>query len=270
VFKLNFRLKAPLLAKAAGLLLALSTLGACTTPEVCASLGSCGGDILAGQKSKTWQVGAVCANEVAAAPSIPSLVHQAPTLAGEVSPKRTQVNWCSEMVLDATKQIKIIQPWFPALPVQSGQITYDDHGGLNATFNYFGPQEADFAAECFQSQGYGIVPEGTQSGPNTLTCSEFTPILLKGLSTQPNIMNFRCGNNGSGGCVCLYDLLLITSVVGKYVVDGSVINHYDTTSNSPVSAADFCVNGNELDLSGHRRTFLFNQPAMRSLVLSSN
>jgi hypothetical protein len=256
-------------------LLALPALAACTTPEVCKELGSCGGEVVEAStdptvlKTKTWNIAGACLNQEAAAPSVPSLIHQAPTLAGETAPHETQVNFCSEMVLKPDKTVKFVQPWFPALPLQSGLITYSSDGTFNASINYFGPQEMDFAAGCFQTQGFKIVPEGTLSTYDTLTCSEFTPLLLGGLATQPNIMDFGCYNDGAGGCTCSYNLLLITSISGKFTTVGHVINHYDTLANSPVSSADYCVNGDTLELSGYKRQFLFNQPALRSLVLST-
>ncbi len=260
-----FNLKSPLTAFA--LALAVGS-AACTTPEVCKELGTCGGKLVDdGQTSKTWTIGGACLNQEAAPPNVPSLIHQAPTLAGEAPPRRTQVNFCSEMILKPDKSIKIIQPWFPALPLQSGLITYKSDFSYTASINYFGAQEMDFAANCFLSQGFKIVPATQMSGPDTMTCQEFTPILLAGLATQPNISNFGCGDDGGGGCTCTYDLLLITAIEGKYATIGSVINHYDTVANNPVSSADYCVNGNTLELSGYKRTFLFNQPALRSLSL---
>ena len=246
------------------------TSAACTTPEVCGELGTCGGKLIDdGQKSKTWNVAAACLNQEAAAPNVPSLIHQSPTLAGEAPPRRTQANFCSEMVMRPDKSIKIIQPWFPALPLQSGLITYQTNGAFTASLNYFGAQEMDFAANCFLSQGFKIVPDTTASGPDTLSCKEFTPILIAGLETQPNISNFGCAADGAGGCACTYDLLLITGLQGQYAAVGNVINFYDTASHTPVASADYCVNGNTLDMSGYKRTFLFNQPALRSLKLTA-
>ncbi len=268
MFKLNFLIQ-KLLSP-----IALLTLTACSTPEVCRELGTCGGELVPAStdgtlRSKTWNVTGSCLNDEAAAPTVPSLIHQAPTPAGEMPPRRTQVNFCSEMILTPQKAIKIVQPWFPSLPIQSGLITYTSAGTFSASINYFGSaQELDFAAGCFLSQGFKIVPKGQLTTSDTMTCKEFQPILLQGLETQPNITNFNCEDDGGGGCTCTYDLLLITAVEGKYAAIGNVINHYDSVSNNPVSSADYCVENNELRLSGYKRQFLFNQPALRSLVLA--
>jgi hypothetical protein len=256
-------------------LLALSSLAACTTPEVCTELGTCGGKVVDDSsdptvvKTKTWNISSACLNQEALPPNIPSLTHQSPTLAGEVPPHRTETTFCSDMVMLPDKTVKFIQPWFPALPLQSGLITYRSNGTYNGSINYFGPQELDLAAGCFQTQGFKIVSEGTVSTYDTLTCSEFTPKLQDQLAVQANIMNVGCYNNGAGGCTCTYNLLLITAIEGKFATVGNVINHFDTVADSPVASADFCVNGNTLELSGYKRQFLFNQPALRTLVLTA-
>jgi hypothetical protein len=257
-------------------LLALSALAACTTPEVCKELATCGGKVVDDSSdptmlvTKTWNISGACLNQEAAPPTVPSLIHQAPTLAGEVPPHRTQTTFCSDMTLLPDKSVKFIQPWFPALPLQSGLITYRSDGTYNGSINYFGPQELDLAAGCFQTQGFKIVPDGTVSTYDTMTCSEFTPKLQDQLATQANIMDVGCYNNGEGGCTCTYNLLLITAIEGKFATVGNVINHYDTVADSPVASADYCVNGDTLELSGYKRQFLFNQPALRSLVLTAS
>jgi hypothetical protein len=72
------------------------------------------------------------------------------------------------------------------------------------------------------------------------------------------------------GCICGYDLLMVTGANGTWTTQGSTINHYDRTTQQPVSQADYCLEqtsaGPQLTLSGHHGTFLFNQPHLRSLV----
>ena len=263
-------LKTNWLSSSAWLVLAALAPLACATPEVCAELHTCGGDIMAGKTSRTFQFAATCVNDVAATPNVPSLLHQPPPLAGEVPPKRTQVNFCSEMVLSPDKSIKFIQPWFPALPVESGEITYASDGSYTGSINYRGIQQMDFASGCFLSQGFKIVPDDVATTIDTLSCREFTPILKAGLSTQPNISEFACVNDGAAGCQCVYNLLLITAMAGNYVAIGNTLSHSDTLFFNPVSSADYCIANNTLELSGYKRTFLFNQPALRTLQLTES
>jgi hypothetical protein len=172
------------------------------------------------------------------------------------------------MVIDeGTKKVSKIIPWYPAIPIGTGSITYSADGKYETNINYSADQTAEFAAGCFQSQGYTIVPAGTQSTSNTMTCAEFTGYLADGLKTEPNISGITCGDDGQNGCACIYNLLLVTGPVGTYTIEGSVIHHFDSTS-LPESSADFCVVNDQLQLTGHDRQFLFNQPNVRSLVLS--
>lgn len=265
-----FKLKVPFSSSTLFLLLVSIAAAGCNTPEVCAALGNCGGDLMAGKKSRTFAFSSSCVNEVAATPAVPSLVHQPPTPAGEVPPKRTQVNFCSEMTLTPTKSIHFIQPWFPALPVANGDITYTADGTYAGSIIYAGRQEMDFAAGCFLSQGYKIVPDGTPPTIDQLSCQEFTPILQLGLATQPNLSGFACVNDGEAGCKCVFDIELFTAMQGNYAVIGHTISHTDTLFFNPVSNADYCVNGNTLSLTGYDRTFLFNQPALRTLQLTES
>ena len=251
-------------------MLVLAGLAGCVTPEVCTDLGKCGGDIMAGKTSRTFKFSTTCLNDVAAAPQVPSLLHQPTPLQGEVPPKRTQVNFCSEMVLTPEKKIQFIQPWFPSLPIEDGQLTYNSDGTFTGSINYRGQQQMDFAAGCFLSQGYKIVKDGTDPSIDTLSCAEFTPILQLGLATQPNLSKFGCVNDGAGGCQCVYETLLITAMAGNYVPIGNTISHTDTLFFNPVSSADYCVSGNTLELTGYKRSFLFNQPALRTLQLTES
>ncbi len=262
-----FKLKLPLSSSSALLLFAGLALAGCTTPEVCSDLGDCGGDIMAGKQSRTFAFQSSCVNEVAATPNVPTLLHQPPTLAGEVPPKRTQVNFCSEMVISPDKTIKFIQPWYPSIPVDHGDITYKADGSYSGSIIYRGVQEMDFASGCFFSQGFSIVADGNAPTVDTISCLDFKPILAKGLATQPNLAVQACLNDGAAGCQCIVNIDLFTAMQGNWAPVGHTISHTDTLFFNPVSNADYCVKGNQLELTGYKRTFLFNQPALRTLTL---
>ena len=262
--KLMLRSSPPLL-----LLVALASAG-CTTPEVCTDLSKCGGDLMAGKQERTFQFSASCLNDVAAAPQVPSLLHQPPTLAGEVPPKRTQVNFCSEMIITPDKNIPFIQPWYPSIPIDHGDITYKADGSYTGSITYRGVEEMDFAAGCFLSQGFQVLADGNAPTIDTVTCQDFTPMLAKGLSTQPNLSVQGCINDGASGCQCIVNIDLFTAMQGNYVAIGNTIAHTDTLFANPVSNADYCASGSTLQLTGYKRTFLFNQPALRTLQLTES
>jgi hypothetical protein len=262
----------PQLASWIGCLILLWAATGCTTPETCAELATCGGDLLAGQSDKVWILSGACTNQLASAPVIPSLVSQPPTLGGEAPPRRTDTDWCSRMTMKPDKSISFIQPWYPELPIKSGTVEYKNDGTYSGSLTAGGPQELDLAAGCFATQGFKIVTEGTSTTVDTLTCSDFTKALANnagGVQSQANVSEVNCVGDGSGGCACTYNLLLYYGETGKYVVTGNVVEHYDDgIANRPVSSANFCANGDSLQLSGYKRTFLFNIQGVRSLVLS--
>jgi hypothetical protein len=253
----------------------LLSLSACKAPEVCEELGTCGGDVVGtvdhdgdGVADRTWDIAGSCTNQISSDPPNTSLINQPTTPAGQRPPQPEYVNWCSEMVIDqGTKKVSKIIPWYPAIPIGTGSIFYSADGTYKTNINYSANQTVEFAAGCFQSQGYTIVPAGTQSTSNTMTCEEFTGYLADGLMTEDNITGITCGDDGQNGCACIYNLLLVTGPVGTYTIEGSVIHHFDVTK-LPESSADFCVVNDQLQLTGHDRQFLFNQPNIRSLVLS--
>jgi hypothetical protein len=255
--------------------LTLAFVVGCANPEVCPALGTCGGDLAGsvdhdadGAADSRWIIGGACLNEVFVSSPNASLINQPPPVQGKPPPEQTHANWCSEVVIKADKTISKINPWFPALPLRDGAVTYSANGTFNVQINYFALQNVDFPRGCFETQGFTIVPEGTAPSSNTLTCAEFNTILAERLSTEPNIQGVACGDDDDGGCLCVYNLLMVTGSNGTWTTDGTVVNHYDKVTGETVSRADYCVSGDTLELSGHHRTFLFNQPHLRSLVLT--
>ena len=252
----------------------LLSFSACRTPEVCEKLGTCGGDVVGsvdhngdGIPDRVWDIAGSCTNQVSADPPNTSLINQPTTPAGQRPPQPEYVNWCSELVIDASKKITKAIPAYPALPVQSGSITYSGDGTFAAQITYAAAQTAQFAAGCFESQGFTIAPAGSDETASSLTCADFGARLKDFYVNEPNINSVACGDDGQNGCACVYNLLIFTGANGTFTIDGSVIHHYDVIK-VPESPADFCVVRDQLQLSGHDRQFLFNQPHLRSLVLS--
>lgn len=253
--------------------LGLLPLAACKTPEVCEKLGTCGGDVVGtvdhngdGVADRTWDIAGSCTNQVSGDPPNTSLISQPTTPSGSHPPEPEYTNWCSEMVIDASKKITKAIPWYPALPIRDGSLTYAADGTFSLQMDYAANQTTEFAAGCFESQGFQIVPAGSTSTSNTMTCSEFGAALKDFYVTEPNITGVACGDDGEGGCACIYNLLIVTGTNGTYTIGGSVIHHYNVNK-LPESDADFCVIQDQLQLTGHDRQFLFNQQHVRSLVL---
>jgi hypothetical protein len=254
-------------------LLTVPVAMSCAPADVCQEIAACGGDVVGttdadgdGVYQARWLIGGTCMNEVFSPPLNASLIEQPPPIQGQPPPEPTHANWCSEMVLTKDKEVGKLNPWFPSIPLQSGAISYASDGVFSIGLQYFAQQLVEYPENCFESQGFTVVPEGTATSSSTLTCSEFNASLAMRLATEPNISGVYCGEDGVGGCECVYDLLMVTSVNGTFTIDGNVINHYDKVTNEPVTRADYCVNGDQLELGGHHRTFLFSQPHVRNLT----
>ncbi len=260
--------------------LALFSFGfGCAPEDKCPPATACGGDIVGatdndgdGFADKTWTISGSCLNDIVAVPQNATLLNQSPSVDGQPPPEPEHNHWCSEMVLDAAKGVKKISPWFPAIPVRDGNIKYSANGRFELLINYFSPQTVEFQKGCFESQGYIVVPEGSASSTASFSCSEFGEALRFRLEQEPNIDNstIACGSDDAGGCLCGYTLLMVTGANGTWTLQGKTVNHYDRTTQQPVSQADYCVEnsgaGETLSLSGHNKNFLFNQPHLRSLA----
>ncbi|HEX3774989.1 MAG TPA: hypothetical protein VHV51_11030 [Polyangiaceae bacterium] len=261
-------------ARALAVSFAALALVACRAPEACERLGTCGGDIVGstdhngdGIADRTWDIAGSCTNQVSSDPPNTSLINQPTTPAGTRPPQPEYINWCSEIVIDQTKKITKAIPWYPALPIRDGSITYAADGTFSLHIDYAADQTTEFAAGCFEAQGFQVLPAGSTSTANAFTCAEFGAALKDFYVDEPNITGVACGDDGQLGCACIYNLLIVTGANGTYTIDGSVIHHYDVTK-VPESDADYCVINDQLQLSGHDRQFLFNQSNVRSLVLS--
>jgi hypothetical protein len=255
----------------------LLSLG-CAQTDKCPPGSGCGGDLVGaadsdgdGFNDKTWTINGSCLNDVVVVPQNATLINAAVTVDGQPPPEAELNHWCSEMVIAADKSIKKISPWFPAIPIRDGSIQYSAKGDFILLINYFEPQIVEFQRGCFESQGFFIVPEGTATNYASFTCSEFGAQLKERLKQEPNIENesIGCTDDSSGeGCVCGYNLLMVTGAKGTFTMKGTTVNHYDHTTKQPVSIADYCSKDGTLTLYGHNNNYLLNQPAIRTLSFS--
>ena len=254
----------------------LLSLG-CAQTDKCPPGTGCGGDVVGTDDSdgdmfadKTWTINGSCLNDVVVVPQNATLVNASVTIDGQPPPEAEQNHWCSEMVIDKKKIITKISPWFPAIPIRDGSIKYSADGTFILLINYYKPQIVEFQRGCFESQGYFVVPEGTATNYASFTCSEFGAQLKDRLKQEPNIENesIGCVEDKEEGCLCGYNLLMVTGAKGTFTMKGTTISHFDQTTKQPVSTADYCVEGGTLTLYGHNNNYLFNQPAIRTLAFS--
>jgi hypothetical protein len=223
----------------------------------------CGGDVLAGAQD-VWKNDGIadsewivttedsCMDQLQLPPLPVSLVRQPPHTAMDRPPDRTTADWCSNVVIKQDRTLQQFVGWYPPIPVRDGILTLSADGTYTMQFTYFDKQRAEFSASCLTAQGVA------------LSCPEFGRQLKAFVAAEANIYNVLCYDRGAGGCTCEYDLSMIGGPSGPWASRGSTLIFFDDLFGPP-ALADFCLNGDALDLTGQSGTRLFNQTALRTL-----
>ena len=107
-----------------------------------------------------------------------------------------------------------------------------------------------------------------QSGP-TLTCT-MVGIILNSKAVDETFKNIACVPNAArGGCDCGFDVAFPSGEVGVYEVSSNIVTtHPQNNSINAPSKMTFCVNGNDLDVSGYDGSYLFDKPPVRTFKLT--
>jgi hypothetical protein len=248
----------------------LGTLGC--VEDHCPPLSECGGSVLSNGALDFYQAdglvdtewwsygGDECQDPLYTPPTEATLLNQPPHLSNEAPPERTSTDWCSNLVFNDDRTIKSLNLWFPQIPMRSARLRYSaatdnaTEGIFEIQFRYFKEMRADFSAQCMTAQGV------------VMGCTEFTYAVRDELAQEPNIdpEQINCFPGPQGGCSCAYDMLLVSGVTGPWRRNGDLITHYNDFGDFPAET-DYCVNGNSLEMTGHDRTWLFNQGGLRTL-----
>ena len=249
----------------------LGTLG-CAMDEHCDALDQCGGRVLSNSASdfadadglvdtEWWAyAGDECQDPLHTPPLQNALANQFPHLSNEAPPERSSMDWCSNLVFNSDRTIKQVNLWFPQIPLRDANLVYSANtsdattGDYVIQFRYFKRMRADFSAQCMTAQGV------------VMGCTEFTAAMRVALENEPNISQINCDPGPQRGCRCIYDMLLVSGVSGPWRRTGDVITHYDEITGEQAEA-DYCVNGSNLEMTGHDRTWLFNQSGLRTMQM---
>jgi hypothetical protein len=229
-------------------------LSGCVEEPICEALGKCGGEL-----EGRWLSAGSCLDD-SHRPQPPSSIRNQPTTpAGEVPPELSTTDWCSNLVFENDGRIRRVVPWRPVLPVAEATLIYTRGdaafaaGRFDFAVRYAGTPTVEFSARCL-----------TEHGTN-LSCAALGPALEENQLVDADITNFQCVDREQGGCKCSYDVQSFGGNAGTWEALGGEVTHF-ADLRSPVSKADFCVQGDELELSGHAMTTLFNQTGLRSMV----
>jgi hypothetical protein len=251
-----------LVAGVLALLGAVSALSGCTTAQRCEPLGRCGGDLAAGA---TVVQGVTLSEWVATAPDscmdevqlpiTPVSIAQQPTpKAGQKSVPQATVDWCSNLSQKPDGSLRY-QPFFPIIPLTNAHIKIYPNGHYDAHFLAGAPQHMAFSKSCRTAQGINF------------TCAELGRHIKEAIAAESNVTNTRCYDDDDGGCMCDYYLRLFTSQPGSWGTKDGVVTFYDESgANLPPAPADYCVNGDTVEMTGHKGLPLFSRPDLRTLT----
>jgi hypothetical protein len=258
--------------------LTIVSLSGCKNKQFCEPLGACGGDLLGnvgmtadGLVDRSWTVvgEGACQDQLQLPPVAVSLARQPPPVANQRPPDNATADWCGNLVIKSTGEVKEFLVYAPPLPLKVAQlkITADYDGStMRGTYNY--QQTIDqtrdlvFSESCLTAQGL------------RLSCPVLGRRLGDFLAAEANIYNMRCqdpDDPNQGGCVCKFDLSFIGGQSGRWALQegGTQIQFFENVNNAPAALADFCYHADTkaLDLTGSNETPLFNQKSLRTLQM---
>lgn len=234
------------------------TLAGCSTEQKCSELARCGGNLLEGLHDGESEWVATPANACMDDLQLPvnpvSIAQQPAPKAGKKSVPQATADWCSSLVQEPDGTLRF-QGYFPIIPLQNAVLTFKERE-FQAHFLFFAPQQMTFPAACRAAQGI------------EQSCPALGRHIAAAIAAESNVYNMRCSDDADGGCVCDYELRLFTSVPGTWAAspeDGRVTFYDNSLAPSPPSPADYCLNGDSLEMTGHNGLWLFNRPNLRTL-----
>jgi hypothetical protein len=273
-------MKAPLSASALLVSFGIVGLSGCKTQPFCEPLAACGGDLLAGASDfymkdglvdRSWTVIAAgaCQDQLQLPPVTVSLARQPPPVANQRPPDNATADWCGNLVIKSTGEIKEFLVYAPPLPLKVGELTisqdYDkatDRGTYVFQSTIDQTRDLVFSESCLTAQGI------------RLTCPVLGRRLGEFLAPEANIYNMRCqdpDDPNQGGCVCKFELSFIGGEAGRWAkqANGTQIEFFENTNYSPAALADYCFTDKNgpLLLTGSNETPLFNEKGLRTLQM---
>jgi hypothetical protein len=155
--------------------------------------------------------------------------------------------------------VRRVVPWRPLLPIGRATLTYTRgdapfaEGRYDFAVLYSGQVVIELSTRCLTEHAID------------LSCAELGPALEVSQQVDADITNFQCVDRSEGGCRCTYDVQSFGGGSGVWdSADGRV--HTFDDNRAPLGRADYCVQGNQLQLSGDSLTYLFNEASVRTMT----
>jgi hypothetical protein len=271
----------PGLAKSALLVsFAIVSFSGCKSPPFCAPFAACGGDVLAGATDfanqdglvdRSWAVvgNGACQDQLQLPPVAVSLARQPPAVANQRPPDNATADWCGNLVIKTTGEVKEFIVYAPPLPLKVGELIISedyDHNKERGTYEFKTTidqtRDLVFSESCLTAQGI------------RLSCPVLGRRLGEFLAAEANIYSMRCqdpDDPSQGGCVCKFDLSFIGGQRGRWALqeNKTQIQFFENVNYAPAALADYCLDPNtlNLNLTGSNETPLFNQKGLRTVQM---
>ncbi len=225
----------------------------------CSDLAACGGNPVG-----VWQIDSVCEFNEPRQPlltvPVPSAYSspQTPALAGAAPSPTTSGDWCSGLIYlppaaATSGTVGNVQFFAKPLAFVKGNVAF--LADSSYTINVFGasPEVTHFSRSCLNA--YGANP----------SCLD----LQTGLNAQPlvNYVELTCAAGAENGCDCTYKLAETSGDIGVWAATGGTLVEYPNSGAKP-QAVDFCVQDNNMTLSGRGGAHLSASSGRRTMSLT--
>jgi hypothetical protein len=272
ISKTSRPLPAPVAALGAlcGMLLAVVT--GCEQKPACEELGSCGGPLPVGD----WLLDAShgsCSESLYRPAEDPRLAKGDQPAARLAPPEEAFYDWCDLLTFKSGDSTLYDSNHVPRYSyndqtIGAAWVHYDGNGNYAASLTKTGQYIFDFPASCVR--GFGAKDDATLGD----VCTQVQTYLQAKPTTAKNVQCLPSSLDAAG-CVCRFDVAIVSGGSGQYSPTSSNTLIHGLTSSFPfkMPAADFpayatfCNKGSSLELTGKDGAYLFNQPGLRTLEL---
>jgi hypothetical protein len=252
-------------------ILALTT--GCAQKPTCTELGNCGGTLPASDWVLSPGHGS-CSEQLYAPPPDPRLAKGDQPAARLPLPEESFFDWCDELIFKgddpgAIDSNHVARFSISDQTIGAAWVHYDGVGNYAASLTRTGTYLVEYPAACVR--GFGA-----KDNANGGVCTQIQGYLAAKSKTGRNI---ACLPNPSeaAGCACQFTISIQGGGSGEYrlsspntIVHAETARFPDKTQAADFpSSATFCNKGSSLQLTGTDGGYLFNQPGLRTLDLSS-
>jgi hypothetical protein len=265
----------------------------CKQAPLCQALGACGGGAPIGIQPNTdgnWVIAPghpSCSEDLYIPASDPRLSMASPTTAGTANPEPAVYDWCSLLVAGPGMNIEVNPPRLYEGGAQYGFVTlkFQADGHFSSGITLTGTFILELPAMCVSAFGAtgGQLDPSDPASPVVDVCKRLEGPLFNSAINTGAYQNLECAANTSqlraqlgldgaadpAGCLCRYDLDETGGPAGTYALENqnTIIDFPDAVNSNYPQRTTYCLQGDDLQLTGADGAYLFDQKGLRTLDL---